>query len=382
MPLFWIIALIFFTYVMGKIFNFSPNQSFLLSFMILTSFTLFLYYYGPPSIAYLFFVMIFICLNDISINRKYRLYTPLILFISALVMTHILTSLVVIVVIFIMYLIERRLKTLMIFSITVFFSWYFFMAPYMFKIVKDNFSNILIVGNSVEFAETNTIIQMSKILSYTYLGIYIICIVLVTLNMLFNKSLLNNKKSINCIVWFISLGLLLLLNYGSEIDDRIYIYTIIPAATYIILNISNRSKILIAIMVIFAFLHIPAHYDAESINMVYTTELYGSNFFALRVEPGNENPIYINYPFGPLLDYYHPLPFYGRWGISAWRSGIYNPSNASLEDSTHVLYSKQSSNWLLYALGYDPIKLWLESNKNSKLIYTNGYYEIYKNIGR
>ncbi|KPQ41015.1 MAG: hypothetical protein MPEBLZ_04439 [Candidatus Methanoperedens nitroreducens] len=115
MPLFWIIALIYFTYAAGKIFNFSPNQSFLLSFIILTSFILFLYYYGPPSIAYLFFVMIFICLNDICINRKNRLYIPLILLISALVVTHLLTSLVVIVVIFIMYLIERRLRTLMLF---------------------------------------------------------------------------------------------------------------------------------------------------------------------------------------------------------------------------------------------------------------------------
>jgi len=133
------------------------------------------------------------------------------------------------------------------------------------------------------------------------------------------------------------------------------------------------------IMVIFAFIHIPAHYDAESINMVYSTELYGSDFFASRVEPGNETPIHVNYVFAPLLDFYHPLPFNDRWGINPWSSGIYNPSNASLEYSTYVIHSKQTSNWLLYAIGYDSIKLWLESNKKSKLIYTNGYYEIYKN---
>lgn len=381
MPLFWIITIIFLTNVMGKIFNFSPNQSFLLSFMIIASFVTFLYYYGPPSISYLFFIMIFICINDISINRKKRLYIPLILLISALEITHLLTSLVVIIVICIMYLIERRLKTLMLFSITVFFSWYFFMAPFMFQVAGDNLSNLLIIGNnSVKFTQTNSIIQMSKILSYTYLGIYIICVALVTLNMLYNKSLLNNKKSINCLAWSIGIGSFLFLNYGSEMDDRLYIYTIIPAATYIILNISNRSKILIAIMVIFAFLHIPAHYDAESINMVYTTELYGSDFFASRVEPGNKNPINVNYVFGPLLDYYHPLPFNERGGINPYSTGIYNPSNASLEDSTYIIYTKQTNNFLLYVFGYDSIKLWLESENKSKLIYTNGYYEIYKHL--
>ena len=380
MPLFWIIALIFFTYALGKIFNFSPNQSFLLSFMIITSFILFLYYYGPPSIAYLFFVIIFILLNDISINRKNNLYTPLILLISGLIITHLLTSLVVIVVIFIMYLIERRLKTIMLFSITFFVSWYFFMAPYVLKFAADNISKLIAVGNPVEFAGTNTIFQISKMLSHTYLGIYIILVILVTLNMFYNKSLLNNKKSINCIVWLIGIGSFLLVNYGSEIDDRLYIYSIIPAATYIILNISNRNKILIGIMVIFAFLHIPAHYDAESINMIYTTELYGSKFFALRVEPGNEHPIFVNYVFGPLLDYYHPLPFNERGGINPYITGIYNPSNASLEDSTYIIYTKQTNNFLLYVFGYDSIKLWLESDNTSKLIYTNGYYEIYKHL--
>jgi len=162
-------------------------------------------------------------------------------------------------------------------------------------------------------------------------------------------------------------------------DDRLYIYTIIPAATYIILNISNRSKIFIAIMVIFAIIHISAHYDSESVNMIYTTELYGSKFFALRVEPGNDHPIFVNYLFGTLLDYYHPLPFYERGGINPYSTGIYNPSNASLGNSTYIIYSKQTSNLLLYVFGYDSIKLWLESNKKSKLIYTNGYYEIYKN---
>ncbi len=380
MPLFWIIALIFFTYALGKIFNFSPNQSFLLSFMIITSFILFLYYYGPPSIAYLFFVIIFILLNDISINRKNNLYTPLILLISGLIITHLLTSLVVIVVIFIMYLIERRLKTIMLFSITFFVSWYFFMAPYVLKFAADNISKLIAVGNPVEFAGTNTIFQISKMLSHTYLGIYIILVILVTLNMFYNKSLLNNKKSINCIVWLIGIGSFLLVNYGSEIDDRLYIYSIIPAATYIILNISNRNKILIGIMVIFAFLHIPAHYDAESINMIYTTELYGSKFFALRVEPENEHPIFVNYVFGPLLDYYHPLPFNERGGINPYSTGIYNPSNASLEDSTYIIYTKQTNNFLLYVFGYDSIKLWLESDNKSKLIYTNGYYEIYKHL--
>ncbi|KPQ41014.1 MAG: hypothetical protein MPEBLZ_04438 [Candidatus Methanoperedens nitroreducens] len=217
-------------------------------------------------------------------------------------------------------------------------------------------------------------------LSHTYLGIYIILVILITLNMFYNKSLLNNKKSINCIVWLIGIGSFLLVKYGGEIDDRLYIYSIIPAATYIILNISNRNKILIGIMVIFAFLHIPAHYDSESINMIYTTELYGSKFFALRVEPGNEHPIFVNYVFGPLLDYYHPLPFYERGGISAYVSGIYNPSNASLEESTYIIYSKQTNNFLLYVFGYDSIKLWLESDNTSKLIYTNGYYEIYKHL--
>jgi hypothetical protein len=380
MPLFWMITLIFICMSIKRSFSFSPKQSFLFTFMIINSFVLFLYYYGPQSIAYLIFILIFILLGNENIDHKQNRLILLILLFLMLVTTHLLTSLIIVIVVSIKSLYKRRFKIAFLF-IAIFVAWYIYLAPFMFKVGIKEFVKQSATPETASFLATNKILQASTILSHTYLGIYVICVLFITFNVLYNKTLLKNNKLIECIIWLIGIASLFLFSYGAEIDDRLYIFSIIPAAAYIILGMPSK-KMLIVVMLTFSILHIPTHYDPESLDMVYTTELHGSKFFALKISPEYAarryefNPVTISYHYGPLIRYYNPS-LANIWS-SGYTSGLYYPSNSTLEDSTYILYSKQINNYLIYLFGTDAVEKWLRKDNRRNLIYNNNYYFIYK----
>lgn len=71
MPLFWVISVVLITFSIGKRLRLLSSQSFMASFLILASLWTGLYYYGPPSLAYLLYMLLFmfiVIFNKFSLN--------------------------------------------------------------------------------------------------------------------------------------------------------------------------------------------------------------------------------------------------------------------------------------------------------------------------
>lgn len=384
MPLFWVIVLIFLNFSIKNCYCFSSKQLFLYSYMIITSFWLFLYYYGPQSIAYLIFILLFFLLGKEGIYSKnnFNIYILIILLFSMLVSTHLLTSIILLIAVSIRSLYKRQFKIPLLFS-TIFIAWYIYLAPYMLQVGVKEFLRQAVTPETASFLATNRVFHASAVFSYIYLGIYIICIFYIVFNIMYKNDLFKSEKNkiFECFIWLAGIASMIFFSYGAEIGERLYIFSIIPAATVIVLGMPHK-KILILIMLIFAILHIPTHYSAESEDMVYNTELQGSKYFALKINPETAiqydfgRLVSVNYNYAPLMRYFNPALI--NITTSGYISGLYNPSNKSLDNSAYVIYTKQINNYLIYSYGSDNVQTWIQT-RNSKLIYNNGYYYIYKN---
>ena len=162
----------------------------------------------------------------------------------------------------------------------------------------------------------------------------------------------------------------LAFRYGPEIDDRVYIFSLLPMALIIIMTFDRKIVSILAVLLI--ALHIPAHYGTESFDMTYTTDLRGSKFLASKLGPDDS----VNYYFAPFIRYYN-FQFVNSRGFDD--VGYYNPSDKSLEGSTYIISSDQLNNYLIYVFGVNKIQTWLKNDKKSVLLYDNGYYRVYKN---
>lgn len=385
MPIFWVFVLIFITYSIGKLLKLPADQCFMTSFLILSSFWTMNYYYGPQSIAYILYLLFF-ALTVSFIYRRSDIagYVSTILVFITAVMTHMLTSIVLITSFissrYIQSLSKNRVNFVALFTM-IFIGWYIYVAYLMFNVgIKDlvaqiTGSQLFHVLNSEKYSiGDNPIRQIIHYIRIIYLGIYAIFMMMAVMQYLKGKIGEKNDAIIKtCFLWFIGILALLPFRYGAEMDDRVYILSLLPMTLIIILTLDRKIVTILAILLV--ALHIPAHYGTESYDMVYTTELKGSQFAASILGSYDS----INYYYIPLIEYYNPqrkpdiIP-------TGFYQGIYMPTNESLDSSKYIVHSKQIDNYLLYVFGIDEIQTFIkEDNGKFNLMYNNGFYSIYKN---
>lgn len=238
-------------------------------------------------------------------------------------------------------------------------------------------TQLVSVVNSEKYNSGTTIIR--QIIHYSrisFLGIYGIIMMASAIMYYKGKIEAKNKEFIEiCFLWLIGLASLLALRYGAEIDDRVYIFALLPMALIIVMTFDK--KIIVVLVTILAVLHLPAHYGTESYDMIYTTELRGSKFIASNIDSNYS----VNYYYGPLMRYYNPQ-LINLKNAGGFVQGIYNPDNRSLYSPDYVVRSKQTSNYLIYIFGIDKTQSLTEENNIINLLYDNGYYSLYKNNKR
>lgn len=411
MPIFWTFILIFVTYNIGKLIKLKANQCFMISFLVLSSFWTMNYYYGPPSVAYILYLLFFVSIilmyrmdNNEYGDKYYNKYLVenvilMVLVFISVVITHMLTSITLIVAFlsasrFIFsymrqlfpsiieeptgFLYQNSGKFLILF-IAIFIGWHAYFTPSVFNMGTRDLMRQITEGTmfSVFQSEkysfgttlTRQVIHYSRI---AYMVIYAIIMTIATI--IYAKGGIKDeyKKFIKiCYLWFAGVLIILSFRYGAEIDDRVYMFSLVPMALIIIMTFSNRTIAVLAVVLI-AF-HLPAHYGTESYDMVYTTELKGSEFISKI-----NNYDTINYYYGSLIKYYSPeFAHSNRKGVG-YDQGIYNPDDKSLDQSTYIIDSKQMSNYLLYIYGVDKIPVYLQKGDKLGLLYDNGYYSVYK----
>jgi hypothetical protein len=95
MPLFWLIAVIFISFTIGKRLGLSPSQSFLLTIIVTSAFWVNQYAYSAQMLAYILYLFIFVFI----VSAKDKPANIIVLFIAFmwLMLTHGLTSVAVII---------------------------------------------------------------------------------------------------------------------------------------------------------------------------------------------------------------------------------------------------------------------------------------------
>lgn len=383
MPIFWILSVTLLTYSTGKIFRLPNNQCFATAIFVISSFWTMNYYYGPQSIGYILYLVFFTSMALLYRINDMANITFMILSFFTAVITHMLTSIILILSFisssrFMQSLQKNRIKLVILFAI-IFMGWHLYIAPVMFNAGVNDAIRQLTEGRLFQVFKTEKydpgITFMRYIIHYvrmSYIGIYAILMIMATIFYLKGRIKEHNELVKICFLWLIGIAVMLIFRYGAEIDDRVYIMALLPMSLITIMTFDKR--IITTLIVILAFLHIPAHYGTESYDMVYTTELQGSKFVASNIYPYSV----MNYYYGPLIRYYNPYLLNTLRG-SGVSQGIYNPDNKSLDISNYIVHSEQISNFLLYLYGIDKIQAWLQDNKTN-LIYNNGFYSLYQNV--
>ena len=405
-PLFWVLSVILIIFSIGKRLKLLSNQSFLASFLFLASFFSPHYYYSPVSFAYLLYLLLFMFIvaystinlkassaesqKDENINFiKGKISTTILIsliFIS-LVITHILTAIAVISSfifssLFIRTLHNKRIKFIMFFLI-LFIAWYVFFAPIMFEngvkellrvVTQLDALNIFKTGKySVPFAANTTrwVVHYSR---FFFIVVYAIAMMVASafyINGRIKREKIESTKI--CFFWLFGILALFGLKYGGEIDDRIYLFSLVPMV--FIMAFTFDRKILAIMAILLVILHMPAHYGTESFDLVRTTELNGAKFFAANSVFDNRETYFSMWD--TFINYYDPEKVKTFWNTLFV---VEKPDQSKIDNSTYIINSDGSHNFLFYSFGFDPLKEWILLNQGKlSLFYDNGHYQIYKN---
>ena len=379
--IFWVLSFIFLTYSLGKKTVGTVNGAFLSTFIISSSLWTSISYYGAQSLVYILWLM-FLLIN-LSMLLSKPLEEPLlrtkiefmmVVNFSAIVITHMLTSILTLIPLVGSTIIYKQRYRVAIICILIFVYWYIFISTNMFQTgVKD----VVRQMTQVEFTyaktgKTNT--QPSYILSMLYLAMYAV-MSLVVMVLYFAKKVdpEDRKKIGQYILIMCGMSSLILINYGSEMPERLYSFNIVPVTLMVVLAFKKREKMLVILMLLFSTMYIPTSYNDDSFQIVTTSELAGNKFFAFDVYKGES--LTLSYAFG--FDRYY-IPSNKMYG-TGYHNGMYNPDNQDLEGVSYVIHSDMVERFLLYTFERDVIKLWM-INSDYYSIYDNGHFNILKNF--
>jgi hypothetical protein len=401
MPLFWVFSVILITFSIGKRLGLSSNQSFASSLLFLASFWTGLYYYGPPSLAYLLYLLLFLFIIGFTrINPNSSLIEPqkdkkigrientilISLTFASLVITHILTPIAIIVGFifsssFIRALNKQRVKFIILFLL-IFIVWHIYFAPVMFKTGLVEFMRIITEFDFLGFFKTEKyspgafltrwIVHYSRLF---YLVAYAIAMIAAAFLYLTRRIKENNMESTKiCFFWLIGILVLFALRYGrNEIDDRIFLFSLVPMV--FIISFTFDRKIIAVMAILLILFHMPAHYGTESFDSIRTTELGGTKFFATNAVFADRETYFSMWD--TFIDYYNPEMI----KVLYWTMPVSDkPDPSRIGNATYIINSIGSHNFIYYSFGLDPLEEWIQVNNHTlNFFYDNGYYQIYRN---
>lgn len=390
MPLFWLLLFILIIFSIGKKINISLNQSFLLSFLSLSSFWVSQLYYSPQAFAFLLYLIMFsLSITSIANNKVNRTEIFLfLLFFTVIVISHLLTTITVLlsIIFFFNYRLfkEKKNRLMLILFLIIFISWYIYLSTQVLKIGIPEFIKQVITIESYSIAQmkvnpTSQTEFFSKQFQFTYVLIYI---ALLATSFFLYFSKIENIKTIylkRIYFWLAGVAFISIIAYGKETYERMYMFSLIPLVCIIIMsfvNIKSGNKLLISLMVIFMILFIPAQSGNDSISTSSQTELKGAEFFSLRIKPLDHYFDSYSYKFDKFLFYFNPDIIQIRH-ITFYKTH----DNSLIDDLKYVLNSRDTNINYVFSFNFNPLQEWLDNNeKEVNLLYDNGYFDIYKKV--
>lgn len=387
MPLFWLLFFILITFSIGKRLNFSLCQSFLLSFLSISSFWVSQYYYSPQSFGFLLYLMIFLLgiisftNNDMNTTKKFLF----LLIFSTIVIDHLLTTITTIssLIFFFNYRIikEKDIRLLLITFLIIFMAWHVYLSLQVLKIGIPDFIGRMMTTEFYSLAKTklnpgSQTDLFSKIFQLAYIFIFSILIVI----SLFLDRLKIKKTYLRPIYfWLIGITFISIIAYGTETYERVYMFSIVPIICIIIISFMDHKldkRLFVSLMVVFIILFIPAHYGNESIGTGTLTELKGSEFFSLEIKPHEPYFDSYFYEFNKYIFYFDPSL------LSIKHESFYKTYDYSkMENTKYIIESRLTNNRYMFIYDFDPLQAWLDKNeKQVNMLYNNGFFDIYKKV--
>lgn len=381
MPLFFTILFILVTFSIGRRLRLSLNQSFLLSFLALSSGWVVSTYHGPFSLGLAAFFLLFLFAVQPSNTSAWKVCS--LLTFALLVVTHGLTAVAMLFALMVLAVYNRKPGYWLLCS-AIFFSWYLYLAPWVFEIGVGRFwaeftsLDLAYLTGYRHGPEISQMVEINRLMRLSYLAIHAIMMIISIALLLMGRVKKENRRLIGlCFSWIIGVALLLPVGYGYEMSMRLYQFGLIPVIAIIILSLSNR-KIFITLMILFVMLFVPVRYGTEYVGQTLDSELSGAAFFAQRVNP--QSP----YMYGP-GGYY--IPFYNPSLIELKKvhydlTSVEPPAEQLrrfLPEVDFLIDSQITHNAAMFHYECDPLRDWLleEGNRFQKL-YDNGSFTIYR----
>lgn len=380
-PLFWTLCFVFITYAIGKRFELAPNRCFLLSLLGLSSYGAY-FNYHPRGLGIILFLLLFMLL--LTPRRTVAETMTTMLVFSALMLTHSFTSLVVLPALILLAIYRKESRFVAPF-IVIFGAWYMYQTFLALEVgvsqwLAHPFFNILQMGRMETYQVPSAAARaVSRYSQLSYLTLYALLMIASVILLLMRKTAGEPKRQvISLFCWMIGITLLL----SSQITEaalRTYMFCLVPMTCIILLSFSSR-RLIVALMCLCIALHMPAYHGVEaSWGQVLTSELKGTEFFALEVKP--RDSYYYSYT-AHLVIYHNPdlvtIPnsHYGSLASSPGEADL-----SALDRLHYVIFSRQATSSIVFNWGEDPYKDWLqtEAGRKADLVYNNGYFQIYVN---
>jgi len=354
------------------------------------------HYYSPQGLAYIFFFAIFFFLTKLFFEKKQNAALPLIVLIlfTALVGTHLLTSLAIALGFIAAYALAKffpqKRKLVSFYSITTCILLVSIFIAYQMLVVSGSFDGIVklliaqlsqgethlaVISQGRQF--TSPALQLLLFGSYgiTIINVIIALIaILATTIGLFISKKEEARSDLFFIAWIIIAGLIgVSVYYGSEVIQRAFIIGLLPISYFVAKFFSKKSRIMVFLLIIVVFLQIPAHYAHMSWMYVPTSEMRGGSFYA-RYAPSGASFFY-----EPVLGSFDEGPLNGTIvSITISAPGRLIPSSEVVDEivgrADFVIISSQMKNYFQFFYGNLLENVSLDQYSR---LYDNGFFQVY-----
>ncbi len=360
----------------------------------LSSFWLRQQYFGPQSLAYIFFLLFLLMVSWIFFSNKTgkRRWTALlVLLFAVIVMTHALTAVMSLITLVALYLAQRLIiksnslsTELCLLILTIFFASALFISGTFSFTVKKVYSSLFGIMRLSIYRESKRIIG-SPANDLNYLSSWASVLLNVALafpsmilllkNSLFHKQSKKDDVGIFYVAMLCSFGVFAFtMQYGShEAYQRAFMFGLVPLAYLCIKILKNRPKMLVFLLTALIFLNFPAQYGSDSFRLATKSQLAGARFTAFSLPKGSscfdELSFYVRY-YGPLksirFESLIKLPFTSFPDEAR--------VNSMIDKTKYVVLSDLQENYYLYYLGENPLNQVTLSDLNR--IYDNGNFSL------
>jgi len=357
------------------------------------------HYFSPQSFAYvIYFAVVLLLAKLFFIKNKQSIAFPLsmIVLFTAIVASHLLTSFMILVGVVAIYasckILPIKVKTSPFYSIatcillaSIFFS-------FQLLVIERSFSEIIetLIEETPQESHLSAILHTRIIGSTSYLlqlvGTYSITIINVVIAIFAilktALGLLLHKKELKHDVFWIALIIVagifgVSTKYGGkgmfEAIERAFMFMLLPGCYFSIKFLSKKPRILILVLMILVFIHIPADYSDEMYMMVPTSEFKGIAFLAEYIPPAA--PFFYSLPSGAIKG--KQISIFGALAPpTSFSLPSYESVRKTIGGAEFIISSNLQKNHHLYFLGVDPLEH-LNFDDHNNRIYDNEGFRIY-----